>query len=116
VLSLGPLKHLVLSARVVSSETRPQLLSTESEPPRAEEEPTIVAEAGASTTPLPLVSTAAVEEGEAAMEVTATQAALETPTGASSTGRRGAGFGEDSAPPLSSENRNVMMAPASKPA
>jgi hypothetical protein len=78
-------------------------------------EPTVVAEAGASTAPSPPVSVAAVEEGEAAMEATATQAALETTTDAGPSGEDVvAVLDEDSAPPLSSESRDVVMAPASE--
>jgi hypothetical protein len=108
VLSLGPLKCLALSVWVVSSELRPQPPSAESAPPRAEGEPTVVAETRAPIAPPPPVPAAAVEEGEAATEATVSQVALETPTEA---GPSGEGvmvvLDEDSAPPP--HRRRVVM-------
>jgi hypothetical protein len=61
------------------------------------------------------VPAAAVEEGEAAMEASASQVALETPT---EDGLSGEGMvvvlDEDLAPPPLSESRDVVMAPASE--
>jgi hypothetical protein len=84
--SLAPLKLLALSARVVSSEPRPQ-------PPYAEpllvqvEEglvvTTVVEESGA---PPALVAAAVVEEGQTVTETTALQAALEPPAEADAGG------------------------------
>jgi hypothetical protein len=77
----------------------------------------VVSEVGASTMPPPPASAAVAEEGEAAMEATATQAALETSTGAGpSCEDVVVVLDGDSAPPPSSDNHDVMMAPASKPA
>jgi hypothetical protein len=73
------------------------------------------AEEASSALPPP-VPTAAVEEGEAAMEATATLAALEAPTGTGTSGEDVVVLDEDSAPPPSSENRDVMMATVSEPA
>jgi hypothetical protein len=102
---------------VVSSKLRPQPQSTELAPPRAEEVPTVVVEAGASIAPLLPVPDSAVEEGEAATEATATQAALVTPTKAGPGGEDVVVvLDEDSAPPPSSESRDVVMPPASGPA
>jgi hypothetical protein len=50
------------------------------------------------------------------MEATATLAALQAPTGAGPSGEDVVALDEDSAPPPSSENRDVVMAPASEPA
>jgi hypothetical protein len=108
------LKSLALSAWVVSSEPRRQPLSTESTLPWAEEEPTVVAKVGASTTPPPPVSTAAVEEGEAAMEATATMVALEATTGVGPSSEDVVVLDEDSVPPPSLENHDVVMATASE--
>jgi hypothetical protein len=67
--------------------------------------------------PPPAAYAAAVEDGEAAMEETATQAALETPTEAGPSGEDVVVvLDEDSVPPPSSENRDIVMAPASEPA
>jgi hypothetical protein len=77
VLSLGLLKRLALSAWVVSFEPRPQPPSAEPALPRVEEEPSVVTETSAPITPpLPAPATA-IEEGEAATEMTITQASLE---------------------------------------
>jgi hypothetical protein len=114
---LGPLKRLALSAQVVSSEPRPQPSSAESAPPRVEEEPTVVAETRDLIVPPPPVLAAAVKEGEAATEATATQVALETPTEASPSGEGVVVvLDEDSVPPPQSEIRDVVMAPTSEPA
>jgi hypothetical protein len=117
VLSLGPLKRLALSTQVVSFEPRPQPPSAESAPPRAEEEPSVVAETRAPIVPPPPVPATAVEEGEAATEATVAQVALEAPTEA---GPSVEGvvvvLDEDSAPPPPSESRDVVMAPVSEPA
>jgi hypothetical protein len=79
VLSLGPLKHLVLSVWVVSSEPCPQSPSTEPVPPQAEEEPTVAA-AEASCAPPLLVPTAVTEKEQTAAGAAAPLAALETST------------------------------------
>jgi hypothetical protein len=116
VLSLASLKRLALSARVVSSNPRPQPLSVESLPSRAEEEPAVVAAAEESSAPPPPVPTTAVEEGQTAVEVTAPQAALEPPAEAGlSGGDVVMVLDEDSAPPLPSGSRDIMMTPASEP-
>jgi hypothetical protein len=80
VLSLGTLKRLALSTRVVSSEPRPQPPSAEPARPRAEEELSVAAETRAPITPPPPVPSTAVEEGETATEATVAQVALEAPT------------------------------------
>jgi hypothetical protein len=63
VLSLAPLKRLALSARVVTSESRPQPPCIESLLARAEEESAVVAAAEASGAPPPPAPGTAVEEG-----------------------------------------------------
>jgi hypothetical protein len=63
VLSLAPLKRLVLSAQVELSEPRPQPPSTEPLPSRAEEELMVVAVEEESSVPPPPVPAVAVEEG-----------------------------------------------------
>jgi hypothetical protein len=67
-------------------------------------------------TPPPLVPTTAVEEGEAATEVTVTQAALEAPSEAGP-GTEGMVMvsDEDSAPPPPSESHDAAMASALEP-
>jgi hypothetical protein len=101
---------------VVSSETCPQPSSTERKPPQAEEESTVVVESRAPTAPPPSVS-AAVEDGEATTETTATQVALETPTEAGSSGEgMVVVLDEDSAPPAPSESHDVVMPPRLEPA
>jgi hypothetical protein len=64
VLNLAPLKRLVLSARVVSSEPCPQPPSAESLPARAEEEPVVVAVVEELSVPPPPVPATAVEVGQ----------------------------------------------------
>jgi hypothetical protein len=61
VLSLAPLKHLALSAQVISSELHPQPPSTEPAPPQAEEVPVAAAAAEASIVPPLLVPVVTVE-------------------------------------------------------
>jgi hypothetical protein len=116
VLSLVPLKCLVLSARVVSSEPRPQSPSLESLPSRAEEELVVVAAVEASITPPPPVPAAAVEEGETAAEATAPHAALEPPAEAiASGGDVVLLLDKDSIPPPLSGSHDVVMTPAPEP-
>jgi hypothetical protein len=116
VLNLAPLKRLALSARVVTFELRPQPLSAELLPARAEEELAVVAVAEASSTPPPLVPAIAIEEGQMGAEAVASQAALQPPAEA------GPGGGdvvvvldEDSVPPPSSGGRDVVRTPVSEP-
>jgi hypothetical protein len=98
---------------LVSSEPHPQPPSAESAPPRAKEESTVVAKTKAPIASPPPIPATTVEEGEAATEVIVTQVALETPTEA---GPSGEGvvvvLDEDPVPPLPSESRDVVMAPA----
>jgi hypothetical protein len=61
---------------VISSEPQHQPPSTKLASSWAEEAPSVVAETRALTTPPAPVPTAAVDEGEAAMEATVTQAVL----------------------------------------
>jgi hypothetical protein len=116
VLGLAPLKRLALSARAVSSEPHPQPPSVELLSARIEEEPAVVAAVEASIAPLPPVSPAAVEEGEAATEATAPQAVLEPPAEAvPSGGDVVMVLEEDSTPPPPSGSRGVVMTPAPEP-
>jgi hypothetical protein len=85
-------------------------------PPRAEEDPAAVAAVEASIAPPPPVPVAAVEEGEAATEVTASRAVLEQPAEAVPSGEDVVMvLDEDSTPPLSSGGRDVVMTPALEP-
>jgi hypothetical protein len=86
VLSLVPLKRLALSARMVSSEPRPQALSTEPAAPRAEEEPAAVAALEESSAPPPPVPAIAVEEEQMATGAPTSQATLEPPVEAGPSG------------------------------
>jgi hypothetical protein len=84
--------------------------------PWAEEELTAVAVAEASIAPPPLVPAAAVEEGEATTEETASRVFLEQPAEAvPSGGDVVMVLDEDSTPPPPSGSRDVVMVPASKP-
>jgi hypothetical protein len=76
VLSLAPLKHLVLSARVVPSKPHPQPPSTEPAPPPSEEVPVAATATEASIAPPLPFPAAAVEEGEAATKAPSSRAAL----------------------------------------
>jgi hypothetical protein len=79
VLSLAPLKHLALSARVVTSEPQPQPPSIEPLSARFDEEPAVVAAAEASGAPPPPIPSATVEEGQMVARATAPQSAPELP-------------------------------------
>jgi hypothetical protein len=84
--------------------------------PWAEEELTAVAVAEASIAPPPLVPAAAVEEGEATTEETASRVFLEQPAEAvPSGGDVVMVLDEDSTPPPPSGSRDVLMAPAPEP-
>jgi cytoskeletal protein RodZ len=74
---------------------------------QAEEEPSVVAETRAPTTPPPPALATAVEEGEAALEV---------PSKAGPSVEDLVILDEDSAPPRPSENHDVAAAPALEPA
>jgi hypothetical protein len=116
VLSLVPLKRMALSARVVSSEPRPQPLSAQPLPSRAEEESTVVAAAEESSAPPPQVPIVAIEEGHAAAEATAPQTILEPPTEAGPSGEDVVMvLDKDPAPPPSSGSHDVVMTSASEP-
>jgi hypothetical protein len=116
VLSLVPVKRLVLSAQVELSEPRPKPSSTKPLPPRAEEEPTVVAVAEESSVPPPPVPAVAIEEGQTAAEATAPQAILEL---LAEVGPSGGDvvmiLDEDPMPPPSSGSHDVVMTPASEP-
>jgi hypothetical protein len=111
VLSLGPLKRLVLRAQVISPEPQPQPPSTGPVPPQAEEEPSVVAETRALGMPPPPAPATAVEEGEAVTKATVTQAALEA---SSEAGPSIEGvvmvLDEDSVPSPPSESHDATMA------
>jgi hypothetical protein len=82
VLSLAPLKHLALSARVVPCEPRLQPPCAEPLPEQAEEEPTVVTAVKEPSALPPPAAATTVEEGQTAVETAAPQAALELPSGA----------------------------------
>jgi hypothetical protein len=67
---------------MISLEPQPQPPSTSSVPSQAEKAPSVVAEMRTPTTQPPPALTTAVEEGEAATEITVIWAALEAPPGA----------------------------------
>jgi hypothetical protein len=92
-------------------------MSTRSVPSQAEEVPSAVAESRAPTTPPPPAPATTVEEGEAAMKATVTQATLEASSEASP---RIEGvvlvLDEDSAPPPASESHDVAAVSVLEPA
>jgi hypothetical protein len=84
VLSLAPLKRLAQSARVVSSEPRPQPLCAEPLPVQVEEGLVVASVAEESSVPPPPATITTVEEERTAMEMAAPSV-----TGAASRGRLG---------------------------
>jgi hypothetical protein len=117
VLSLAPLKRLAKSARVVPSEPRPQPPCAESLPAQLEEGLAVASRVEELGAPPLLVIAATVEEGQTAVETTASQAALEPPAGAISGGVdvEMVPSDEDSAPPPPAEDHDVVMSSAPEP-
>jgi hypothetical protein len=117
VLSLAPLKLLVLSTRVVPSEPHSQTPHAEPLPPQAEEEPVVVVAVEEPSAPPPLVAVVVVEEGWTTVETTASQAALAPPVGAGSGSAAMVvvSSDEDTTPPLLAGDHDVAMLSAPEP-